>query len=307
MKTPWYETSAGATAALLLSGAWVDCDLYTITTPSGTVLRYATGDLNVDVSGTIYYCNLALVDLAGRTPRGHWKVGTGVDTWQWMMAPRAVDPATGTANPDTINSLPWTEAILKGALDGADVQVDRAIFSAWPAQLASKAFPTGVFTLFKGFMGACDVGDSAVAFTAISYMDLLSSNSPRNVWQAGCRWTLFDAGCGLSAAAWDQSSTVQSGSTPLVINTSLSPLSGSTFPLGRILFTGGQNNGFARGIRSFSGGALTLTAPLFWPVNTGDGFTIFPGCDKTTTACSAFSNLANFGGQPYIPKATTAL
>jgi hypothetical protein len=310
VKVPYYETSAGATEALLLSDSFVQSDLYTITCSFGAVLRYTTAPINIDVGGTIFYADQVLVDI-NSSSKGHWRVGTAADTWQVVMAPRSYDPGTNQRNPDTIGGLPFIEAAKKGVFDGADVQVDRAVLAAWPRLPASKALATGAFTMFKGLMGAVDIGRSQVALTALSYMDLLTSNSPRNVFQSGCRHTLFDAGCTLLASSFVVAGTVAAGSTQGSINSTVAAPGGSaTYLLGRMKMTSGQNAGFWRGVRSWTVGTPNIivpTCPWFFPINTGETFQIYPGCDKTTTQCTAFSNIANYGGQQKIPASTTAV
>lgn len=310
VKVPYYETSPGATEALLLSDSFVQCDLYTITCSFGAVLRYTTAPMNINVSGTIFHADQVLVDIANSS-KGHWKVGTSADTWQVIMAPRSYDAGARQSNPDTIGGLPFIEAAKKGVFDGADVQVDRAILPSWPRLPASQALPTGAFTLFRGIMGSVDVGRSQVAMTILSYMDLLQSNSPRNVFQSGCIHTLFDAGCTLLAGSFVVSGTVAAGSTQGSINSTVAAPGGSgTYLLGRIKMTSGQNAGFQRGVRNWTVGSPNIivpTCPFFFPINTGETFQIYPGCDKTTTQCTAFSNIANYGGQQKIPASTSAL
>jgi hypothetical protein len=70
--------------------------------------------------------------------------------------------------------------------------------------------------------------------------------------------------------------------------------------------TGGQNNGFWRTVRGWGSGVLNLQNPYYWPIAVGDPFTVYAGCDHTKATCTAFGNLANFGGQPYIPPAELA-
>ena len=119
---------------------------------------------------------------------------------------------------------------------------------------------------------------------------------------------LFDAGCGLNAATFQQTGTAQTGSNQKQIVTSLSPPGGSsgTFALGRILMTSGNNTGFQRTIRAVNGGSLALYQPLPFAVAIGDSFHLWPGCSKHTGHCNAYGNIANFGGFPYIPNPETA-
>jgi uncharacterized phage protein (TIGR02218 family) len=88
----------------------------------------------------------------------------------------------------------------------------------------------------------------------------------------------------------------------------LSPTA-NDYALGRIVFTSGANNGISRTIRANDGsGNFTLINPLPNPLAPGDAFTVFPGCDLTTSRCLAkFNNLNNFKGTPFVPLPQTPL
>ncbi|MGH7075555.1 MAG: phage BR0599 family protein, partial [Stellaceae bacterium] len=130
---------------------------------------------------------------------------------------------------------------------------------------------------------------------------------------AGCRWTLFDAGCGLSAASFKTSGTV--ASAPAANSNQLSvtlaaPGGSGSYALGRIVMTSGANQGFSRSVRAWTSGSpaiLTLMAPFPYPCAVSDTFDAYPGCDKLRTTCEAFANQANFSGMPFIPAPETAV
>jgi hypothetical protein len=87
----------------------------------------------------------------------------------------------------------------------------------------------------------------------------------------------------------------------------LTPPGSGTFALGKITMTSGLNSGFSRMVRNWVAPAtLVLFRPLPFTVAPGDTFHAYPGCDKQQSTCTAFGNLVNFGGQSYIPDATTA-
>ncbi len=124
MKTPKWESSPGATLALLATRQAVFADLYTITPSFSSVspIYMTTTDYDVLVSGRTYLHGGPIVDQ--RPDRGtravaNWKIGTDTDTWSVVLQPRAYDPATGAADPDTINGLSWMQAARAGLLDGS--------------------------------------------------------------------------------------------------------------------------------------------------------------------------------------------
>jgi hypothetical protein len=120
---------------------------------------------------------------------------------------------------------------------------------------------------------------------------------------------LFDAGCQLVKASFQVTGTTIGGSTrSSIANTLGVPTGSGTYVLGTVTMTSGFNNGFSRIITSWAGASspFGLMIPFPFQIVSGDTFTATPGCNKTQNACVAFANIANFGGQPYVPTAETA-
>lgn len=319
MKTPIWEASPGALLALLFPAAagptqrqFAYFDLYTITCPSGPVLRYTTCDRDVGYSGTVWQSQTVRIEPAGqRNALFHAKAGLDVDTWQAVFFPRPRDDKTGAAYPDEIGGTAWLAAAQAGALSGADATVDRAYF-AIPFDAAAisavSLTPVGVLRLFAGRVAEVDIGRSNAVLSINSYLELLNIQLPRNLFQAPCHHRLFDVGCTLNAASFAVSTSVASGSDrATLVSTATAPGGSSgTFTLGRVVITSGANAGFSRSVRYWEGTRFALVTPLPFNVATGDTFTAYPGCNKQLTTCAAFSNTANFGGEPYIPAPETA-
>jgi uncharacterized phage protein (TIGR02218 family) len=310
MKTPIFETSPGAGAALINTGVFVYATLYTITMFGAQgVLRFTDADLDITYSGLQFSSRSIHIDQKGSRTTAHWKRGLDVDSWVLSVMPRLFDPVTGAPFPDQINTVPWVEAARCGALDGADVQIDRAYVAAWPQPYRAALTPTAVYTIFAGRTAEIDTADTLVVITLNDYRELLSISEPRELHQGPCVHTLFDAGCQLSAAAFAVNGTCIGGTTrQRLMSTPIVPGGSGTFALGKVVFTSGKNAGFQVGVADWvAPGTLILAEPTPFAVVAGDTFTAYPGCDKTTGQCNAFANLVNFGGEPYIPDASTAL
>jgi len=311
VKTPWYETSAGATAALLATRQFVDVDLYWLKlagAPLGVSdLFYSAGAIGVAVPGFSWPATGPTFDQDKAKAVGHWKTGLDVDQWQVVIAPRLVDPMTGSPFPDAIGSQPWLAAAQAGALDGAEVQVDRAFAPAWPAAGTGFLAPTGIVTIFYGRVAEIDVGRSQAVMTLNSTLKVLTNPLPRNLFQASCVHTLFDQGCGLQASSFAVAGTVASSSGATLGSSVAAPAGSGTYALGRIVMTSGASEGFARLVRNWVPGTFTLAAPFPFGVAPGDGFLAYPGCDKQFATCGRFQNAANFGGCLSIPVPETAV
>jgi uncharacterized phage protein (TIGR02218 family) len=150
-------------------------------------------------------------------------------------------------------------------------------------------------------------GDGCIVqLTVWPPLHLLALKYPLDVVQPTCRHTLFDAGCTLSAAAFAVNGTVSAGSTASQVRATLGQADGY-FSLGRIVFTSGPNNGTSRSIKKHTAGTpalVDLVVPFYAAPGAGDAFTVYPGCERTQDACgpAKFNNLANFGGEPYVPR-----
>lgn len=122
------------------------------------------------------------------------------------------------------------------------------------------------------------------------------------LYRAACSADLGDAACGLTITP--VAATVMAGADALHL--SLSGIEGQAegwFSGGKLVFTSGENAGFAVEIRSHGAdGAVALWQRAPRPVAPGDAVTLTPGCDKSFGTCRAkFGNVVNFRGFPHMP------
>ncbi len=219
-------------------------------------LYYSAGPIGVAVPGYSWTATGPTFDQDKAKAVGHWKTGLDVDQWQVVIAPRNVDPLTGTPFPDVIGTQAWLAAAQGGALDGAEVQVDRAFGPCWPAAGASFLAPTGIVTIFYGRVAELDVGRSQAVMTLNSTLKVLTNPLPRNLFQASCVHTLFDQGCTLQAASFAVAGTVTSASGSTLTSSVAAPAGSGTYALGRGVMISGASGGFlARLVRSWSQGS----------------------------------------------------
>src|SRR5882672_7959583 len=182
---------------LLASKIYVTADLYSFALSDGvTTLRYTTSDADVLYSGATWTSRGPFFDSINSKSRGHWKSGLDLDTWQVLVAPAPADPITGALYPAKILGQPWLAAARAGALDGAVVDVHRCYWSAWPAwpiPAPGQMVPTYVLVdMFAGRVAAVDLTRTEAIVSINSHLEILARPMPRNTYQAGCRWTLFD-------------------------------------------------------------------------------------------------------------------
>jgi uncharacterized phage protein (TIGR02218 family) len=208
----------------------------------------------------------------------------------------------------------WGSAFLAGAeqglMDGAVVVRSRAI---WPFVTGNAAAdvqntPLAVWPLSTGYVSTIDKGGAShVEVKITSALSRLNVNMPRNYWQPGCGWTLFDAGCTLIKADFAITGTISA----VLDNSTLSIAGGleATGPdgnpnlaQGRLLFTSGVNNNFQTLIDTNDDTNIYLAYPLSDLPSVGDNVTFYPGCSKTYNTCSnKWGNQANFRGFDKVP------
>lgn len=301
MKSPAYETTAGALENLLATRQFQWCGLYKFVLVNGGTYYYTTADAPVTFDGNTYLTAAqsgALFERKGERGKVKWRIGLEVDTLQFSVIP----------NGATINGQSFNSAIKQGAFDGADVTFSHAF---WAQQAFTPLIqPVGVVTMFTGRVAPVTAGRSIATFTVNSYVDLFNQQLPRNLYQAGCINTLYDGGCTLNQASFAVAGVVTSGSLANFIGAVLSQATGY-FDLGKITFTSGVNNGISRSVKQYiksTTSTFSLMSPFPNDPAAGDTFNAYPGCDKAQSTCTTkFSNLANFRGFPFIPENTTGV
>lgn len=285
---------AGLTAILNNNRTHFVADLYTFTLIDATVLRYTSADINLTVGGNTYLS----AQPSGGAPilkrgRVSWRRGIQVDTLEIKLI---------GSTQHTVFGLPWMQFIRNGGLDGGRVTVDRFITDAWTNTA------NGALKWFAGNISEVSSSRTEASISVKNDLELLNVKIPGQVYQQGCRHTLFDGGCGLVKATFALARTANAGSTLTRILTTSAGQAAGYFDLGFLFFTSGPNAGAYRTIKKWDGAGLDLSLPLLSAPAAGNAFTIYPGCDKLKTTCTTkFNNLIRYGGFPYIPVPETAV
>jgi hypothetical protein len=215
---------------------------------------------------------------------------------------------------DTLFGGVFLPAMSSGVMDGGSIYRWRIVF---PLVTGNAAYdvqnpPIGapyVWQLFIGYMGQIEkAGQTHVEAKVRSPLVKLEVNMPRNYYQPGCNWTLFDAGCTLDKASFGTDYIVASVNS----NQSIFPVGGVATPTGgdglqnysggRLLFTSGTLAGTQVLIDNNNSFGFGLAYVLDVAPNPGDAFTVYPGCSKSFATCQQkFANDANFRGFDKVP------
>ena len=271
--------------AMLDSGLYVKCNLFTVTMITGQVFYWTDADIDVTVYGQVY-------SSTGPSIKGahfHLQRGLQVDTLTLNVLALPTD---------LLGGVTWDVAARSGALYGMIIKIDKAFLPAWGS-------PGESLNFFVGKVTAAQVGELLVTLTVVSDDDFLNTPIPLLTFQPGCVRDLYSAGCGVARSSYKRSSNVAAVVNRIKFMTSL-PDPDGFYALGAVTFISGQNSGVRRSIKSYTGQQVELSSPLVFDLAPGDAFTIVAGCDKTQSMCSAkYNNLANYKGTPFVPKPET--
>jgi uncharacterized phage protein (TIGR02218 family) len=283
---------------LLLNPAMYKANLVLFTLADGTQVALTDADQNIKFQPVNYGSPFTYLSFSALLQVGtiKWSIGTEVDTAQlqiWMPQ----------ASPLIVEGRAILEALGQGQFDDAQCQIERLFMPTFGDTSA------GSVPLFLGNVD--DITEIDAAHATLQIADLrkkLNQPFPAGVYQPGCIWPLYSAGCTLVKSSFGVNGTLGAGSGSLLLNTTLTNPD-NYFNEGTILFTSGVNAGTEMSVRQSlnASGQVLLSLPLPNPPSTGDAFTAYPGCDKQQSTCQTkFSNLTNFLGAPYVPVPETA-
>lgn len=214
---------------------------------------------------------------------------------------------TLSAKPDqyVFGSVPWLTALAGGSFDYAEVTLDVAVLG-----LDDPKTCLGYYNLFTGAIATVpEIGLLSAQLQAKNQLNRLTVLMPRNTVQPGCLNTFGDRACGIDATAHTQTGTVASvgGDGSLTLSLAGGAPADGAYNEGRLVITNGDNQNVVRKIAQNVGAVFTLFAPCAFPLTAGTTLKVTKSCAKTVAACTAYGNLVNFRGYPYVPTPETVL
>jgi uncharacterized phage protein (TIGR02218 family) len=164
------------------------------------------------------------------------------------------------------------------------------------------------FTAYVGTLGSLTWSESGFVADIYSYAkNLQRMITP--VVTANCRHVLYggpckgQAGyCGVNRGNFTGHGAVATVLTPgYTYDMSGISQPNGFFTAGSMVMTSGKSAGAKLEIKSHYGGTFNLRIPSPYPLEVGDTFECYAGCDLTLATCrDKFANLPNFGGFPHI-------
>lgn len=263
-------------------------DLFTFLLPNGVTLRYTSADIDIVSGGNVFS------SVGPQIVRGSIRLSTGIEV-------DTLDVTVYSDRNDVIsNGLSLSQLLTVGGFDNAWFKLERAFMPTWGDT------SVGTVLRFLGKVAEADYSRTKAEIKIKSLLELLNIKMPRNLFQPGCIYNLFDVGCKLSKTAWKVNGTVSAGSAANLIKSSNLTQGNGYFDLGLIVFNTGLNTGIGRTVKLYTTGQVRPIIPFPQVPKAGDTFSIYPGCDKKQATCkNKFNNLAHFRGFPFVPMPET--
>ena len=269
------------------SEQFIMADLYSFTLVGGSVLRYSAAPTPLTANGQTFA-------LGPKFERSKTKVVIGVQVDE-------LEVKVYSESTDLIGDLPFLQAAWQGQLDGALLQLERALMPAY-----GDTSP-GTVVLFSGRISDVDCSRTGIDMKCRSHLELLNIQMPRRLWQSACTHIFGGPMCQFDRTSLAANFSAGAGSTQTVITNA--PNSATPFAQGTITGLTGSNAGLSRTVAGYANGStITVKVAFPFPIAAGDQFELLPGCDRTIATCTnVFNNSVHFGGFPYIPTPETAV
>jgi uncharacterized phage protein (TIGR02218 family) len=263
----------------LNSGATTLCRCWILTRRDGAVQGFTDHDGNVTLNEVICRADTGF-DGSEATAR----LGLAVDGAE----------ISGALSDEALNEA----ALAAGCYDGAQVDT----------YLVDWSEPALHILMSRGRIGEVRREGKAFVAELRSLADQLAQETGR-LYGATCSADLGDSRCGVDlddpAFRGEGMVAALSGASTFTAS-GLDAFDDGWFTAGRLLFTGGANEGAAMEVKRHraDGGIVTISLwqAMAEPVAEGDSFVVTAGCDKRFATCRArFGNAVNFRGFPHIP------
>ena len=201
------------------------------------------------------------------------------------------------------NNYTIPQLISMGALRKAKVEI---YLVDWPT------VTTSLF-LFKGFTtGNISYNQGVLTLDCNSELDKLNTIFPKITYTELCQHEHFRTGtfaCNLTKASYKVSGIVSSTNGTYTVGANpflFASYANGYWLQGELVWTSGSNNASTFSIKAHTDGFIALRAATPFPIQVGDGFDVYPGCDRTGATCATkYNNYVNFFGFEYLPKSET--
>lgn len=261
------------------SGVTTLCRCWRVTRADGVVLGFTDHDEDVLLDGLLCHAGNGLVGSEATAQLGLAVAGSEI---------------SGALADDALSEAD----LAAGHYDAASVELFLVDWSE----------PALFVPMSKGVLGEVRREGAAFAAEVRGLADRLNQESGRR-YTAACSADLGDSHCSidLTNSIYRGTGTIAAlAGTSSFVAAGLDGFDEGWFAAGRLVWTGGANQGLAVEVKShrFAGDSvvLDLWQAMAEPLTAGDAFIVTAGCDKRFETCrDRFSNGPNFRGFPHIP------
>lgn len=250
-----------------------------LTLRTGTVLTFTAHDQDLEIGGVTY-----------KATTGTSSSGIPSDL---EMSVDSIDVQSFLDDEYIIES-----DVMAGLYDHAEVDVFKVNWAS-PGD--------GQIYLQKGRVGDVDIQGGIFIAEVRGRMQVLQSNINK-MYAPVCRARLGGDECGVDLESYGVNSSITGETATRVF---VCPSLGAVvdyFSRGLLTWTTGANAGLSSEVKENTDTSITLMMNPLFPVESGDTFRIYPGCDKSLETCRDFyNNVVNMRAEPFIPTMTTTV
>jgi len=252
------------------------CSLWKVTRTDGAVFAYTDHDRDLTISGQTYVSRYGYIRTAITS-----RSDMSVDNLDVL----------GLLAQDEVTSY----ALRNGVFDYAEIEIHIANWSN-PAD--------GTILLRRGRIGEVVVKQDGAFSAELRGLTQALSQIFGQKYSPICRTDLGSSKCKVDVEALALSGTVTAVASRKTFTGTHGAIAAGYFDFGVIKFTSGENIGRQMEVKTagVDDGSVEMFLPLNYPIGVGDGYTIYPGCDRRMETCrDRFNNIINFRGEPFVP------
>lgn len=158
--------------------------------------------------------------------------------------------------------------------------------------------------IVASILGKTTLNDERYVIEEMALIDALGQ-SVGKTYTAACGKAFGgqeDAGCKVVLGPLTVTGALTAVASAHVMTDSARGEASDYFGGGVLTFTGGQNAGFSKEVKSFAAGVIEVYEPFYYAPQVGDTYALIPGCRKRLEDCrDKWNNVVNFGGFSFVP------
>lgn len=158
---------------------------------------------------------------------------------------------------------------------------------------------SGKIKIKSGYLGEIKFSGDRFVADVNSIADNMRTNISK-IYSPECRAEFGDSFCKFKKPTQIQGKVSSIKNNLKIISESID-IKDNVYSFGHLTFATGDNKDERRSVLECRGNYIVLKKHFSRPVNVGDEFVLYSGCDKTFETCSKkYNNALNFRGEPHL-------